>query len=46
LLSYGLDVTQRRTMGDDIAAACGQLITETTPPTAEPAPGKIALDVA
>ena len=45
LLSYGLDVTQRRTMGDDIAAACGQLITETTPPTAEPAPGKIALDV-
>lgn len=39
LLGYGLDVMQRRTMGDDIAAACGQLITET-------APGKIALDVA
>lgn len=39
LLGYGLDVMQRRTMGDDIAAACGQLITEA-------APGKIALDIA
>lgn len=29
ILSYGIDVTQRKTMGDDIAAACGQLITET-----------------
>lgn len=28
LLSYGVDVTQRKTMGDDIAAACGQLVTE------------------
>lgn len=26
--SHGIDVTQRRTMGDDIAAACGQLITD------------------
>lgn len=25
---YGLDITQRKTMGDDIAAACGQLIVE------------------
>ncbi len=40
LSGYGLDVTQRRTMGDDIAAACGQLITQTAP-----APGTIALDV-
>jgi 23S rRNA (adenine2503-C2)-methyltransferase len=24
--SFGVDVTQRRTMGDDIAAACGQLV--------------------
>lgn len=31
LLGYGLDVTQRKTMGDDIAAACGQLITESSP---------------
>ncbi len=29
LRSHGIDVTQRKTMGDDIAAACGQLITET-----------------
>jgi len=29
LLRHGIDVTQRRTMGDDIAAACGQLATET-----------------
>lgn len=28
LRTHGIDVTQRRTMGDDIAAACGQLITE------------------
>ena len=28
LRNHGLDVTQRRTMGDDIAAACGQLATE------------------
>ncbi|MEK7623826.1 MAG: 23S rRNA (adenine(2503)-C(2))-methyltransferase RlmN [Patescibacteria group bacterium] len=28
LRNHGLDVTQRRTMGDDIAAACGQLVTE------------------
>lgn len=28
--SHGLDITQRRTMGDDISAACGQLVT--TPP--------------
>lgn len=27
LLSAGIDITQRRTMGDDIAAACGQLAT-------------------
>lgn len=26
LCDYGLDVTQRKTMGDDISAACGQLI--------------------
>lgn len=26
LRSHGLDVTQRKTMGDDIAAACGQLV--------------------
>ena len=26
LRSHGIDVTQRRTMGDDIAAACGQLV--------------------
>ncbi|HLD07854.1 MAG TPA: 23S rRNA (adenine(2503)-C(2))-methyltransferase RlmN [Candidatus Peribacterales bacterium] len=29
LRAHGIDVTQRKTMGDDIAAACGQLITET-----------------
>ena len=28
LISYGVTVTQRKTMGDDIAAACGQLVTE------------------
>ena len=28
LLKQGIDVTERRTMGDDIAAACGQLATE------------------
>ena len=27
LLSHNIDVTQRRTMGEDIAAACGQLAT-------------------
>ena len=30
LLSRGVDVTQRRTMGDDISAACGQLVVEQT----------------
>ena len=30
ILKHGIDVTQRRTMGEDIAAACGQLATETT----------------
>ena len=30
LRSHGVDVTERKTMGDDIAAACGQLITETS----------------
>jgi 23S rRNA (adenine2503-C2)-methyltransferase len=29
LQERGVDVTRRRAMGDDIAAACGQLITET-----------------
>ncbi len=29
IVSHRLDVTERRTMGDDIAAACGQLATET-----------------
>ena len=29
LLKRGVDVTRRRAMGDDIAAACGQLIVET-----------------
>lgn len=29
LLSKGVDVTRRRAMGEDIAAACGQLIQET-----------------
>jgi len=28
ILKNGIDVTQRRTMGEDIAAACGQLATE------------------
>jgi len=28
LRSHGIDVTQRKTMGDDIAAACGQLAVE------------------
>ncbi|MDD4628116.1 MAG: 23S rRNA (adenine(2503)-C(2))-methyltransferase RlmN [Candidatus Peribacteraceae bacterium] len=28
ILKHGIDVTQRRTMGDDIAAACGQLATQ------------------
>ncbi len=28
IAAQGIDVTQRRTMGDDIAAACGQLITD------------------
>lgn len=28
LKSKGVDATKRRTMGDDIAAACGQLVTE------------------
>lgn len=28
LLSYNIDVTQRKTMGDDISSACGQLVTE------------------
>jgi len=28
ILKFGIDVTQRRTMGEDIAAACGQLATE------------------
>ena len=32
LRAHGIDVTQRRTMGDDIAAACGQLITESAEP--------------
>jgi 23S rRNA (adenine2503-C2)-methyltransferase len=31
ILGHGLDVTERKTMGDDIAAACGQLVTETLP---------------
>lgn len=26
ILSYDIDITQRKTMGDDIAAACGQLV--------------------
>ncbi len=42
LRGYGLDVTQRKTMGDDIAAACGQLITQTG--TTTDGRGKIALD--
>lgn len=45
LRGYSLDVTQRRTMGDDIAAACGQLITETADQRAERDKGRIALDV-
>ena len=32
LRAHGIDVTQRRTMGEDIAAACGQLITERAEP--------------
>ena len=32
LRAHGIDVTQRRTMGEDIAAACGQLITESAEP--------------
>jgi adenine C2-methylase RlmN of 23S rRNA A2503 and tRNA A37 len=28
LRQAGVDMTRRRTMGDDIAAACGQLIVE------------------
>jgi adenine C2-methylase RlmN of 23S rRNA A2503 and tRNA A37 len=28
LRSFGVDVTERKTMGDDIAAACGQLVVE------------------
>jgi 23S rRNA (adenine2503-C2)-methyltransferase len=30
ILGSGLDVTERRTMGDDISAACGQLALETS----------------
>lgn len=30
LLQAGIDVTQRRTMGEDIAAACGQLVVSQT----------------
>ncbi|MFH1430796.1 MAG: 23S rRNA (adenine(2503)-C(2))-methyltransferase RlmN [Candidatus Uhrbacteria bacterium] len=30
LLDAGIDVTQRRTMGEDIAAACGQLVVDGT----------------
>lgn len=33
LRSRGIDVTERRTMGDDIAAACGQLITDPAKPS-------------
>ncbi|MDD4287280.1 MAG: 23S rRNA (adenine(2503)-C(2))-methyltransferase RlmN [Candidatus Peribacteraceae bacterium] len=31
ILQHGIDVSQRRTMGDDIAAACGQLATAEQP---------------
>ncbi|MDO8648221.1 MAG: 23S rRNA (adenine(2503)-C(2))-methyltransferase RlmN [Candidatus Peregrinibacteria bacterium] len=45
LRDYGLDVTQRKTMGDDIAAACGQLITETPAETEAKDRGRIVLDM-
>jgi 23S rRNA (adenine2503-C2)-methyltransferase len=45
LAGYGLKVTQRKTMGDDIAAACGQLVTESQNQTVQNDKGRIALDV-
>ncbi len=33
LRSFDIDVTERKTMGDDIAAACGQLVVENTKQT-------------
>ncbi|MSR87094.1 23S rRNA (adenine(2503)-C(2))-methyltransferase RlmN [Candidatus Peribacteria bacterium] len=45
LETYGLNVTQRKTMGDDIAAACGQLVTESASQTSARDVGRIALDV-
>lgn len=44
LADFGLDVTQRKTMGDDIAAACGQLITETPKETEERNKNRIVLE--
>ncbi len=45
LEGYGLNVTQRKTMGDDIAAACGQLVTENEGEQRDKDKGRIALDV-
>ncbi len=44
IASHGIDVTQRRTMGDDIAAACGQLVTESEGQSKGIGKVKIALD--
>ncbi len=45
LETYGLNVTQRKTMGDDIAAACGQLVTQTEATKPDASHSRIALDV-
>ncbi len=45
ILSFGIDVTQRKTMGDDIAAACGQLIVDDSAETEQLKKLRIPLSV-